>query len=121
MKLEITINRRLSVCRNHGKLWEYKQPSSSEINKPGLPKTDSVADLPGLGGNAKYSDNPVALSLGAIFSLSSLFDTEKSSHSNYGCASCDPEKLNDRNLKVREMVINPTLIDKDGNARRLIE
>lgn len=104
-----------------------RENSFYQVNRPdeqtvlGLPKTDSVADLPGLGGNAKYSDNPVALSLGAIFSLNSLFDTEKSSHSNYGCASCDPEKLNDRNLKVREMVINPTLIDKDGNVRRLIE
>lgn len=104
-----------------------RENSIYQVNRPdektrfGLPKTDSVADLPGLGGNARYSDNPVALFLGAIFSLTSLFDPDTTAHGNYGCAVCDPEELNHRNLKVIEMVINPTLIDRDGNTRRLLE
>lgn len=85
----------------------------------GLPKTDTVADLPGLGGNAKYSDNQVELILGAIFSMASLFDTAKSAHSNYSCESCGVTGLTETARKVRSIVIDPTLIDKEGNAQRL--
>lgn len=85
----------------------------------GLPKTDTVADLPGLGGNAKYSDNQVELTLGAIFSMASLFDTAKSAHSNYSCESCGVTGLTETARKVRSIVIDPTLIDKEGNAQRL--
>lgn len=85
----------------------------------GLPRTDTVADL--LGGNAKYSDDPTSLTLGAIFSLTSLFDTEKSAHSNYGCITCERTGWTETSKKVRDVVINPTLIDHDGNHKRFNE
>lgn len=87
----------------------------------GLPKTDTVTDLPGLGGNARYSDSQAKLLLGAIFSAASLFDTEKSAHSNYSCASCGVIGLTETARKVRSVVINPTLIDEKGKTRRLIK
>lgn len=94
-----------------------------QVNRPdettsfGLPKTDAVADL--LGGNAKYSSNSTELILGAVFSFTSLFDAEKSAHSNYSCASCDVTGLTKAGGKIREFVINPTLIDKEGKTRML--
>jgi len=95
-----------------------------QVNRPdektnfGLPKTDTVADLPGLGGNAKYSDTQVELILGAVFSMTSLFDTANSAHSNYGCVSCGVAELTETASKIRGIVINPTLIDKEGNTER---
>ncbi|HKM38167.1 MAG TPA: hemagglutinin repeat-containing protein [Thiopseudomonas sp.] len=101
----------------------YQVNRTDEKTAFGLPKTDSVADLPGLGGNAKYSDDPIGLALGAVFSLGSLFNPEKSAHSNcnYSCASCDVTGLTKTGGKIREFVINPTLIDKEGKTRRLNE
>lgn len=96
-----------------------------QVNRPeeeailGLSKTDTVADLPGLGGNAKYSNNQTELFLGAVFSAASLFDTQKSAHSNYGCVTCERTGWTETSKSVRGIVINPTLIDKDGSHRKL--
>ncbi|MDY0207507.1 MAG: hemagglutinin repeat-containing protein [Pseudomonas sp.] len=94
--------------------------SHFQVNRPnektvfGLPKTDTVADL--IGGNAKYSDDPIVLTLGAILSFTSLFDTENSAHSNYGCASCEVTGFTETGRKVRDIVISPTVIDRWGKA-----
>ena len=89
--------------------------SHFQVNRPnektvfGLPKTDTVADL--IGGNAKYSDDPIVLTLGAILSFTSLFDTENSAHSNYGCASCEV-LVSQRQPKVRDIaLVQPLLIE----------
>ncbi|HKM26888.1 MAG TPA: hypothetical protein VJY57_05560, partial [Thiopseudomonas sp.] len=61
------------------------------------------------------------LLLGAVFSFTSLFNTEESAHSNYGCASCEVTGWTETSRNVRETVINPTLIDIHGNHRKLNE
>ena len=99
----------------------YQTNRPEEKTILGLPKTDAVADLPGLGGNAQYSDDQIGLTLGALFSLASLFDTEKSAHSNYGCVTCERTGWTETSRNVREIVINPTLIDIHGNHRKLNE
>ncbi|PZW49455.1 hemagglutinin repeat-containing protein [Pseudomonas sp. URMO17WK12:I2] len=84
-----------------------------------LPKTDTVSDLPlFLGGNAQYSDDPVARTLGALFSVTSLFG-ERSPHSNYACVSCKPSAPDSADAQIRDIIIKPTLIDSQGDFRRL--
>lgn len=98
-----------------------------QVNRPDekvffelFPKTDSVSDLPFLlGGNAQYSDDPVARKLGAIFTLAKLFDSTESPHSNYSCVTCPPSVPGGVDAQVRDVVIKPTLIDSQGNVRRL--
>ena len=98
-----------------------------QINRPDetvffglLPKTDTVSDLPlVLGGNSQYSDDPVMRSLGALFTVTSLFDDVKSPHSNYACVTCESTDAAGANERIREILIRPTLIDGQGNARRL--
>lgn len=97
-----------------------------QVNRPDetvffglLPKTDTVSDLPlYLGGNAQYSDDPLARTLGALFTITSLFG-EGSPHSNYSCVTCGLPVPGSVNAQVREIVIKPTLIDSQGNAGRL--
>ncbi|SFM50250.1 filamentous hemagglutinin [Halopseudomonas yangmingensis] len=97
-----------------------------QVNRPDetvffglLPKTDTVSDLPlYLGGNAQYSDDPLARTLGALFTITSLFG-EGSPHSNYSCVTCGLPVPGSVNSQVREIVIKPTLIDSQGNAGRL--
>jgi len=85
-----------------------------------LPKTDTVSDLPLLlGGNAQYSDDPVARTLGALFTVTSLFDDTKSPHSNYACVTCKPSAPGSADAQIRDIVIKPTLIDSQGNTRGL--
>lgn len=97
-----------------------------QVNRPDetvffglLPKTDTVSDLPlFLGGNAQYSDDPVARTLGALFSVTSLFG-ERSPHSNYACVSCKPSAPDSADAQIRDIIIKPTLIDSQGDFRRL--
>ena len=97
-----------------------------QVNRPDksvffglLPKTDSVADLPVfLGGNSKYSDDPVKRALGALFTVTSLLDAD-SPHSNYSCINCPTATPSNVNTQIRDIVIKPTLIDGQGNATRL--
>lgn len=105
--------------------FKYEEQRFFQVNRPdeqvafGLPKTDSVADLPlVLGGNAQYSDDPVTRSLGAIFSLVTLFGSD-SPHSNYSCVSCPLPESGSVNAQIRDIVIKPILIDEQGNTRRL--
>ncbi|WP_218018510.1 hemagglutinin repeat-containing protein [Ectopseudomonas alcaliphila] len=103
-----------------------KGQSVFQVNRPDdtvffglLPKTDTVSDLPlFLGGNAQYSDDPVARTLGALFSVTSLFG-EGSPHSNYACASCKPSAPGSADAQIRDIVIKPTLIDSQGDFRKL--
>jgi len=103
-----------------------KGQSVFQVNRPDetvffglLPKTDTVSDLPlFLGGNAQYSDDPVARTLGALFSVTSLFG-KGSPHSNYACASCKPSASGSADAQIRDIVIKPTLIDSQGDFRRL--
>jgi len=103
-----------------------KGQSAFQVNRPDetvffglLPKTDTVSDLPlFLGGNAKYSDDPVARALGALFSVTSLFG-EGSPHSNYACLTCQPSPPGSVDAQIRDIVIKPTLINSQGNAGRL--
>ena len=84
-----------------------------------LPKTDTVSDLPlFLGGNAKYSDDPVERTLGALFTTLSLFG-EGSPHSNYACVTCKPSAPGSVDAQIRDIVIKPTLIGSQGTAGRL--
>jgi filamentous hemagglutinin len=96
-----------------------------QVNRPDetvffglLPKTDTVSDLPlYLGGNAQYSDDPMARTLGALFTITSLFGKD-SPHSNYACVTCGPPVPGSVDAQVREIFIKPTLIDSQGNTRR---
>ncbi|MDT4802010.1 Hemagglutinin repeat protein [compost metagenome] len=96
-----------------------------QINRPDesvffslLPKTDTVSDLPlFLGGNAQYSNDPTARTLGALFTVISLFG-EDSPHSNYACVTCELSAPGGVDAQIRDIVIKPTLIDSQGNARR---
>lgn len=106
--------------------FESDDQRAFQVNRPDetvffglLPKTDTVSDLPlFLGGNAKYSDDPVERTLGALFTALSLFG-EGSPHSNYSCVTCPPSAPGSVDAQVRDIVINPTLIDGQGNARGL--
>ena len=63
------------------------------------------------------SPDPVALTLGSIFSLVTLFGSD-SPHSNYACVTCGAPESGSAAAQIRDMVINSTLIDEHGNARR---
>ncbi|MCW2291944.1 hypothetical protein M2262_001994 [Pseudomonas sp. BIGb0408] len=97
-----------------------------QVNRPDetvffglLPKTDTVSDLPlFLGGNAQYSDDPAARIWGALLSVTSLFG-EGSPHSNYACVFCKPSAPGSADAQIRDIVIKPTLIDRQGDFRRI--
>ncbi|PYC29284.1 adhesin [Aquipseudomonas alcaligenes] len=97
-----------------------------QVNRPDetvffglLPKTDTVSDLPLLlGGNAQYSDDPIARTLGALFTVTSLFGAG-SPHSNYSCVTCPTSAPGSVETQIRNIVIDPALIDNQGNTRRL--
>lgn len=100
--------------------------STFQVNRPDetvffglLPKTDTVSDLPLLlGGNAQYSDDPIARTLGALFTVTSLFG-KGSPHSNYSCVTCPASPPGSVEAQIRDIVIDPTIIDSQGNTRRL--
>lgn len=96
-----------------------------QVNQPNenilwLPKTDTVADLIGL--NVKYSNDPVARTLGAILSFGTLFG-EGSPHSNYICqtAACRDmsSNLNSQFKESRKYIV-PTFIDDKGVGRKVM-
>jgi len=106
--------------------FKFDDQHTFQVNRPDetvffglLPKTDTVSDLPlFLGGNAKYSDDPVERTLGALFTTLSLFG-EGSPHSNYACVTCKPSAPGSVDAQIRDIVIKPTLIGSQGTAGRL--
>jgi filamentous hemagglutinin len=106
--------------------FKFDDQRAFQVNRPDetvffglLPKTDTVSDLPLLlGGNAQYSNDPAARALGALFTVTSLFG-EGSPHSNYACVTCKPSAPGSVDAQARDIVIKPTLIDSQGNDRRL--
>lgn len=97
-----------------------------QINRPDekiigiFPKTDTVSDLVGL--NMRYSEDPVARTIGAILSFGTLFG-ENSPHSNYLCqtAACkDTSSDLNTQFKNGRKYITPTLIDAEGVSHKVI-
>lgn len=106
---------------NKNRIFQVNRPDTYVLGV--FPMTDSVADLPMLGGNAKYSVDRVSRTVGALFSLGVLFDSRLSPHSNYLCQTAQCKNIVSGvhgDLSRGDKYIVPTIIDARGEAQKAV-